>query len=174
MSSRLTIVYENIEKIKPYKHNAKIHTEGQIEQIKKSIREFGFNDPIAVDEENIIIEGHGRLMAAKELGIKEVPVIYLYGLTDQQKKAYILAHNKLTMNTGFDMDILADELEQITAFDMLDFGFIDNAESTKMQDLDNGGEVDVDDFAEDKFNCKCPRCGMLFSVEGKGNYSGED
>jgi DNA modification methylase len=123
MNSRLTIVYESIEKIKPYKHNAKIHTEGQIEQIKKSIREFGFNDPIAVDEENVIIEGHGRLLAAKELGMKEVPVIFLYGLTDQQKKAYILAHNQLTMNTGFDMDVLADEINRITAFNMEDFGF---------------------------------------------------
>ena len=123
MSSRLTVVYEDINLLKPYKHNAKIHTEEQVGQIKKSIREFGFNDPIAVDEENVIIEGHGRLMAAKELGMKEVPVIVLYGLTDQQKKAYILAHNQLTMNTGFDMDVLADEINRITAFNMEDFGF---------------------------------------------------
>ena len=122
-SSKLTVVYEDINLLKPYKHNAKIHTEEQVGQIKKSIREFGFNDPIAVDEENVIIEGHGRLMAAKELGMKEVPVIFLYGLTDQQKKAYILAHNQLTMNTGFDMDVLADEINRITAFDMEDFGF---------------------------------------------------
>lgn len=123
MNSRLTVVYEDINLLKPYKHNAKIHTEEQVGQIKKSIKEFGFNDPIAVDEENVIIEGHGRLMAAKELGMKEVPVIFLYGLTDQQKKAYILAHNQLTMNTGFDMDVLADEINRITAFNMEDFGF---------------------------------------------------
>ena len=123
MNSRLTIVYEDINLLKPYKHNAKIHTPEQIQQIKKSIKEFNFNDPIAVDEDNTIIEGHGRLLAAKELGMKEVPVIFLYGLTDQQKKAYILAHNQLTMNTGFDMDVLADEINRITAFDMGDFGF---------------------------------------------------
>ena len=122
-SSKLTVVYEDINLIKPYKHNAKIHTEEQVGQIKKSIKEFGFNDPIAVDEDNTIIEGHGRLLAAKELGMKEVPVIFLYGLTDQQKKAYILAHNQLTMNTGFDMDVLADEINRITAFNMADFGF---------------------------------------------------
>ena len=122
-SSKLTVVYEDINLLKPYKHNAKIHTEEQVGQIKKSIKEFGFNDPIAVDEENVIIEGHGRLLAAKELGMKEVPVIFLYGLTDQQKKAYILAHNQLTMNTGFDMDVLADEINRITAFNMEDFGF---------------------------------------------------
>ena len=122
-SSKLAVIYEDINLLKPYKHNAKIHTEEQVGQIKKSIKEFGFNDPIAVDEENVIIEGHGRLLAAKELGLKEVPVIFLYGLTDQQKKAYILAHNQLTMNTGFDMDVLADEINRITAFDMEDFGF---------------------------------------------------
>lgn len=127
MSGKLSVVYEDINLIKPYKHNAKIHTPEQIQQIKKSITEFGFNDPIAVDEESVIIEGHGRLIAAKELGMKEVPVIFLYGLTDQQKKAYILAHNQLTMNTGFDMDVLADEINRITAFDMEDFGFDLNA-----------------------------------------------
>ena len=122
-SSKLAVIYEDINLLKPYKHNAKIHTEEQVGQIKKSIKEFGFNDPIAVDEDNTIIEGHGRLLAAKELGMKEVPVIFLYGLTDQQKKAYILAHNQLTMNTGFDMDVLADEISRITAFNMEDFGF---------------------------------------------------
>ena len=135
-SSKLTVIYEDINLLKPYKHNAKIHTDEQVGQIKKSIKEFGFNDPIAVDEENVIIEGHGRLMAAKELGMKEVPVIFLYGLTDQQKKAYILAHNQLTMNTDFDMDVLADEINRITAFDMEDFGFdlsfLDEAENDDM------------------------------------------
>ena len=142
MSSRLTIVYEDINLLKPYKHNAKIHTPEQIQQIKKSIKEFNFNDPIAVDEDNTVIEGHGRLLAAKELGMKEVPVIFLYGLTDQQKKAYILAHNQLTMNTGFDMDVLADEINRITAFNMEDFGF----------DLSSLGEEEKnpDDVTEDE------------------------
>lgn len=123
MDRSLKVIYEPIEKIKPYKHNAKIHTEEQINQIVKSIHEFGFNDPIAVDEDYTIIEGHGRLKAAEQMGMAEVPIIILDGLTDQQKKAYILAHNQLTMNTGFDLNVLADELDRITAFDMMDFGF---------------------------------------------------
>jgi len=121
----LKIEYTPVENIQPYKHNAKIHTKEQIKQIAESITEFGFNDPIAIDEDDIIIEGHGRLFAAKELGMTEVPTIKIEGLTDQQKKAYILAHNQLTMNTGFDLDVLKDELDRITEFDMTDFGFED-------------------------------------------------
>lgn len=112
-----------IDKIKMYENNAKLHPREQIEQIKKSILEFGNNDPIAVDEHNVIIEGHGRFVALKELGYDEVEIIRLSHLTDEQKRAYILAHNKLTMNSGFDMDILELELEDITNIDMEDFGF---------------------------------------------------
>lgn len=120
---KLTVEYMPIDKLKPYANNAKIHTPEQIEQIKKSIADFGMNDPIAVwGSDNIIVEGHGRLMACKELGLKTVPVIRLDGLTDDQRKAYTLVHNQTTMNTGFDIDILNDELENIE-LDMSDFGF---------------------------------------------------
>ena len=102
-----------ISKITPYKNNAKLHPQEQIEQIKKSILEFGNNDPIAVDENNVIIEGHGRYEALKQLDYKEVECIRLSHLTEEQKKAYILVHNKLTMNTDFDIEILNGELEQI-------------------------------------------------------------
>lgn len=117
-----------IEKIKiadliEYENNAKLHPKEQVEQIKNSIIEFGNNDPIAVDENNMIIEGHGRLLALKELGYKEVEAIRLSHMTDEQKKAYILVHNKLNMNTGFDLDILGSELDEITNIDMADFGF---------------------------------------------------
>ena len=105
-------------------NNAKIHTDEQIEQIKKSIEQFGFNDPIAVWKDNEIIEGHGRWLAAVQMGIKNVPIIRLDDLTDSQRKAYMLAHNKLTMNTGFDFDLLSKELDDIIDFDMSDFGVI--------------------------------------------------
>lgn len=114
-----------IENLKEYDNNAKIHTEEQINQICESIKQFGNNDPIAIDENNIIIEGHGRLYALKKLGYKEVEVIRLSHLNEQQKKAYILAHNKLTMNTDFDLDKLKLELLDITEFDMSEFGFED-------------------------------------------------
>lgn len=113
----------SIDKIKPYENNAKLHPPEQIEQIKKSIQEFGNNDPIAIDENNVIIEGHGRYEALKQLGFQEAEIIRLTHLNEQQKKAYILAHNKLTMNTEFDFDTLNLELDTISDFDMSDFGF---------------------------------------------------
>lgn len=128
---KLKVEYIPIDSIKPYENNAKIHTDEQIEQIKKSIEEFGMNDPIGIWKDNIIIEGHGRLMALQQLGYKEVPVIRLDNLTDEQRKAYTLIHNQTTMNTGFDLDILNEELENIE-LNMSEFGFdefiVDNIE----------------------------------------------
>ena len=112
-----------VSSLKPYENNAKLHPQEQIEQIIASIKECGFNDPIAVDENNVIIEGHGRYLALKQMGIDEVECIRLSHLSEEQKKAYILIHNKLTMNTGFDMPILEMELLDIESIDMTDFGF---------------------------------------------------
>lgn len=124
---KLQIEYVPKGSLKAYARNAKIHTERQIAQIKASIREFGFNDPIAVWKDNEIIEGHGRLIAAMEMDeITEVPIIRLDSLTDAQRKAYGIAHNKLTMNTDFDLDMLALEIKELTdefELDMTDFGF---------------------------------------------------
>lgn len=111
-----------IHELKPYANNAKKHPDDQIEQIKKSIRDFGFNDPVAIWKNNEVIEGHGRLMAALELGMDEVPVIRLDHLTDDKRKAYALIHNKLTMNTPLDKGIIQIELNDIgmdlSAFDL--------------------------------------------------------
>lgn len=118
-----------IEKVKiadllEYKNNAKEHPQWQIEQIVEFIEKFGFNDPIAIDENNTIIEGHGRLYALQEMGAEEVECIRLSHLGENEKKAYILAHNKLTMNTEFDADLLAQELGEIEGIDMSSFGFL--------------------------------------------------
>lgn len=123
MNQSLRIEYIPIEDIKPYENNAKLHPQEQIQQIKNSILEFGFDDPIAIWKDNIIIEGHGRLIAAQELGYKEIPVIRLDNLTDEQRRAYTLVHNKLTMNSGFDIEMLNIELGGIDRIDMSDFGF---------------------------------------------------
>jgi DNA modification methylase len=136
----------NLDDLKPYEKNAKIHTKEQLGQIKKSIKKFGMNDPIGIwGKENIIVEGHGRLEALKQLGYNEVPCIRLDHLTDEERKAYTLAHNKLTMNTDFDFDILGEELESIVDIDMSDFGF----------DLDNLIEEDKETL-EDDFDCEPP------------------
>ena len=123
----LKIEYVNKEDLKPYANNAKVHTADQVEQIKNSIREFGFNDPIAVWGDNEIVEGHGRLLAAMEMDeITALPVIRLDSLTDKQRRAYTIAHNKLTTNTGFDNDVLGIELKDlIDEIDMTELGFSD-------------------------------------------------
>ena len=139
---KLSIEYVPITQLKPYSNNAKIHTQEQIDQIKESIKKFGMNDPIALWKDNIIIEGHGRLLACQELGMSEVPVIRLDDLTDDERKAYTLVHNKLTMNTDFDIDLLNYELEHIE-IDMSSFGFeldtVFGDEETEFDDEDDDG-----------------------------------
>jgi len=120
---KLEIEYVPIDSITPYDGNSKLHPPEQIEQIKRSIELLGFDDPIAVWKNGEIIEGHGRLMAAQELGMTEVPIIRLDSLTDEQRRAYALIHNKLTMNSGFDMEKLNIELAQIQEIDMGAFDF---------------------------------------------------
>ena len=160
----MEIIKLNINDITPYEKNAKIHTEAQIEQIKKSIQEFGMNDPIAVwGDKNTIVEGHGRLEALKQLGYTEVDCIRLDHLTDEERKAYTLAHNKINMNTGFDIDLLDEELDSIEDIDMEDFGFLDNE------------EVNLDDFFTEAEESKkeeketdtitCPYCHKQFTKE---------
>ena len=119
---KLKIEYIPIEKIKPYKANAKKHPPKQIEQIMASIEEFGFNDPIAIWNGEIV-EGHGRYLAAQQLHLDPVPVLRLDDLTDEQRKAYGLVHNKLTMNSGFDTKLLELELDNLEGLEMEQFGF---------------------------------------------------
>lgn len=132
-----------IDKIKMYENNAKLHPREQIEQIKKSILEFGNNDPIAIDENNVIIEGHGRYLALSELGYTDIEVIRLSHLSEEQKKAYILVHNKLNINTGFNVDLLNAELEDIFTVDMNEYGFelpgidFDLSDDTQKEDAED-------------------------------------
>lgn len=120
----MEIIKLKLKDLKPYAKNAKLHPQEQIEQIKQSIEEFGFNDPIAVwGDDNTIVEGHGRYLALKELGFKEVECIRLDHMSDEERRAYTLVHNKLNMNTDFDYEFLNDEMENIFTIDMEQFGF---------------------------------------------------
>lgn len=157
---QLQVEYLPVDQLRPYENNAKLHPAEQIEQIKKSITEFGFNDPIAIwGGENTIVEGHGRVIAARELGIAEVPVIRLDELSDEQRKAYGLVHNKLTMNSGFDMDLLSLEIEDLD-IPMEQFGF------EKLVDFDAEALDSLFKDAPEKEpkdeTVTCPHCGETF------------
>lgn len=133
----LKIEYVNINDLKKYHKNAKKHPKEQVKRIANSIKEFGMCDPIGVwGEDNLIIEGHGRLMALKKLGYKEAPIIRLDHLSEEQRKTYTLAHNK-SAESEWDFEILAEELNSIVDIDMMDFGFdlsIDEEEPKVIED----------------------------------------
>ena len=103
----------SLEKLRPYERNAKKHGAGQIEKLKASIMEFGFLTPCLIDSDYNLIAGHGRVMAAKELGIETVPCVFIEGLTEEQRRAYILADNRLGELGEWDMDLVSDELENL-------------------------------------------------------------
>lgn len=123
------IVYKNIKDLKPYKKNAKKHPKEQIEQIANSIKEFGFTQPVLIDKNNCVVAGHGRILGAKKVGLKEVPTLCLDDLTEEQIKAYRLADNKLN-ESEWDFNLLDEELKELSeTFDMGLFGFIMGVES---------------------------------------------
>lgn len=123
----LKIISLPIDKLIPYINNSRTHSDAQIKTIAGSIKEFGFNDPIAIDAINGIIAGHGRLEAAKLLGFKEVPTIQLGHLTREQQKAYVLAHNRIALDAGWDNELLKIELQELkdAGFDVSKTGFQD-------------------------------------------------
>ena len=123
----LTVTMTPTDELVPYAGNAKEHPDWQVEQIAASISEFGFNDPVAVwhdaDGRPVIVEGHGRVLAAQQMGLAELPTIALDHLTDAQRRAYVHVHNQTTLTSGFDMDALQRELASLPEFDWEGFGF---------------------------------------------------
>ena len=132
-----------ISELTPYENNARTHSNEQIEAICNSIREFGFINPVIIDENNMILVGHGRLEAAKVLGIDEAPYRRVENLTEDQKRAYILADNKLSDLGGWDEGLLAQELGEIE-LDMSLFGF-DNID---IGDIDINEDIEEDEVPE--------------------------
>lgn len=140
------IIYRSVMDLIPYTNNSRTHSESQISQIAASIKEFGFTNPVLLDAESGIIAGHGRVMAAKKLGIDSVPCIVLSHLTDAQKKAYVIADNKLALNAGWDDELLAIELEALKElnFDLALTGFSEEELSALMQIDEVQGLTDED------------------------------
>tara|TARA_R110000803_G_scaffold139588_3_gene206254 strand:- start:3198 stop:3803 length:606 start_codon:yes stop_codon:yes gene_type:complete len=135
----------------PYVNNSRTHSDEQTTQIASSIKEFGFTNPVLIDESGGLIAGHGRLMAAKKLDLKEVPCIVLSGLTEAQKKAYIIADNQLPQNAGWDLDKLKLEIDTLSEmdFDIDLLGFDDDFLSimeTDVVDLGMTPEEKLDNY----------------------------
>lgn len=116
------IIYKRIKDLHPYRNNAKKHSKEQVEKIAKSIKEFGFTQPVLIDENNNVIAGHGRILGAKKAGLKNVPTVCLNNLSEEQVKAYRLVDNKLN-ESDWNLKLLDEELENIFDIDMSLFGF---------------------------------------------------
>jgi len=142
----LEIVKRKTEDLIPYARNARTHSDAQVSQIAASIREFGFCNPVLIDEAGGIIAGHGRVLAARKLGLKEIPTITLGHLSETQKRAYILADNKLALNAGWDQEMLKLEIADLLAvnFELDSIGFTDeevgafDVAEAEVPELDDG------------------------------------
>lgn len=155
-----------VKDLKPYKNNAKVHSDYQVGLIVESIKEFGFINPVLIDEKNNVLAGHGRIEAAKVLGIEKLPAIIISGLSEIEKKAYIIADNRLGEIAAWDNRLIAEELKllkeadfntDVTGFsvDDIDFSFLEEKEETENDKKEKksvmGGQA-----------CECPRCKCLF------------
>ena len=140
----LKIEYLPIKALKPYEKNTRKHQKKDIDNIARSIEKFGMNDPIGIWKDNIIVEGHGRMLACKQLGMTEVPCVRLDHLTDEQRREYAIAHNATAELSEWDFDILPDELADLDLSDFdFDFGVEDEEEETEIVE-DEAPEVDED------------------------------
>ena len=165
----IEVKYRKVEDLIPYVNNSRKHSDEQVAQIASSIKEFGWTNPILIDGTNSIIAGHGRLMAARKLKMEEVPTIELSHLTDTQRKALVIADNKLALNADWDTTLLTIELDELLkdgfALDIL--GFNEQEIKTIMSDVnfDAGSEEDQGklDQLDPKWIC-CPHCGKEFDA----------
>ena len=158
------IVAVKVEDLKPYGKNARTHSEQQIGQIAESIREFGFTNPVLIDSNNGLIAGHARLEAAKRLEMKEVPCIVLAGLTEAQRRAYLIADNQIALNSGWDERLLAMEFADLkdAGFNLDLLGF----DAMELADITQGRAIDQPEYdesvASDVKMVTCPQCGHSF------------
>ena len=161
-----------IEKLKDNERNTRVHSDEQIEQIVASINEFGFTNPILIDEKNVLLAGHGRLLAARKIGLKKVPIIRLENLTEKQKRAYVIADNKLALNSEWNDSLLQMEMQELhnMDFDLTKLGWSDTEISSFVgwnmdefnieKDFEGAREIGLDDLGT--MSNKCPRCGFEY------------
>ena len=170
----------SVSEIKMYEANAKLHTKDQIQHLKNSINNFGFSVPIVINNENVILAGHGRYLAAKELGLDVIPAIRVSHLTPEQEKQYRLVDNSTQLMSGFDYGVLQEEISGLFSFNVKDFGFgfqfIDNSDDSQpLQEYSNSsgsgrglsnpvtGENPVERTNMEPLpKYTCPGCGMKF------------
>jgi ParB-like chromosome segregation protein Spo0J len=157
------------EKLIPYARNSRTHSEAQVAQIAGSIREFGFTNPVLIDGQDGIIAGHGRVMAARALGLAEVPCIRLGHLTDAQKRAYVIADNKLALNAGWDDEMLLLEIGELQddGFDVGLLGFEDAEIDALMGAADFAPDSENEQGKLDELSpqwVSCPNCGKEFDA----------
>lgn len=142
------LIYKPIDDLIPYANNSRTHSPEQVNQVAASIKEFGFTNPVLIDDDGGIIAGHGRVMAARKLNISEVPTITLGGLSEAQRKAYVIADNKLALNSGWDFEVLRLEVETLKDLDF-DIGFLgfDDVELGELL-FDSDSEADFPSLAD--------------------------
>ncbi len=135
------IILQPVDALVPYARNSRTHSDEQVAQIAASIREFGFTNPVLVDDDGGIVAGHGRVMAARQIGMTAVPTINVGWLSEQQRRAYVIADNQLAMNAGWDDEALAAELSDLgeAGFDVALVGFSD-ADMERLLGLTDGGD----------------------------------
>ena len=154
-----------IEALIPYARNSRTHSDAQVAQIAASIREFGFTNPVLIDAQGGVIAGHGRIMAARKLSLPEVPCIRLDHLTDAQKRAYVIADNKLALNAGWDDEMLRVEFGELAdlGFDVGLTGFAaEEMMALELPEFEPGSE-DEQGKLDETARITCPSCGHEFN-----------
>ena len=169
MENQIEIKYQQVDDLVGYIMNSRTHSKSQIDQLAASIKEFGFTNPILVDESNTIIAGHGRIEAAKKLKLKQVPTIELRGLSDAQRRAYVIADNKLAMNAGWEHETLKAEIQRLSEenYNLALMGFADDELKELLDLVDFEPSTEEQQGALDVLDPKyveCPHCEMKFDL----------
>ena len=162
MKTEMQVIQKDINEVTPYENNPRRNDEA-VKYVAESIKEFGFKVPIVIDKNNIIVAGHTRYKAAKELNLKTIPCVIADDLTDEQIKAYRLADNKVAEKSQWDFELLASELDELCDFDMSSFGFLTDELVLDVNDEDFLQDTEVTKSKEPK-TVECPHCGEKFEV----------